>query len=213
MSIELIKCCFLATILSSTQVTPTESSEEKNSWGQLAADYVTLYEDPQGAVVRLSKERETPFLKIGKSPRLTNSFKRYRSAIKRFPSIRDCLLASEQQKKIPNLGAIDWEKIDTEQEAAVCAFRAASSYGTPDAFEIWLRAQGLSVGGRTISTWKNPPTTTVTGTLSTRKKGVLYSKNWLQGWWTGKLAYGFGLSVTYESDGRVSSAHAGYSIL
>ncbi len=112
--------------------------------------YSHLSDEQKAAIIpyaRLTDEQSYPFvglnpsLAIGISPKL-NPKRDHAKAISRFPSVRDCLIRSEQKKDRPDLRLIDWDKIRTMADADVCTWRIFSSLGTPERAKQWLVFHG-----------------------------------------------------------------------
>lgn len=175
------------------------------------------YNDGAGKVVRLASEETTPFLFLGKQvmdynvndPKMTymeDHKRKYAKSIERFPSVRDCLLKSEQESPRPDLTKFDWGKITGEEEAAVCVFRVASSYTSPDEMKNWLISQGFRA--RTLADRKN---IYVNGSWSIEQ----YAEKWGEGvfikLWTKTVAHGFGLGITFDLDSRLYGVNASFT--
>lgn len=112
--------------------------------------YSHLSDEQKDAVIpyaRLTDENSYPFvgiqpsLEIGISPKL-HPKRDHAKAISRFPTVRDCLIKSEQKKDMPDLRLIDWDKIRTMADADVCTWRIFSSLGTPERAKNWLVFHG-----------------------------------------------------------------------
>lgn len=170
-----------------------------------------LYRDGQGSVVRLSEERLVPFKKSGTSPRLSSKFAHYRSSIARFPMVRDCLIEAERLNPEPDLAAIDWDQIDNDEQAEVCLFRVASSYGDAGAMEAWFKAQGLRLHTRADGSFLRVPIYGVAGGRLIDEQGALYSSGWLNDLIIRIFAHAVTLSVSYTEDNQVYDTDAGYT--
>lgn len=101
---------------------------------------------PEIPFTHLSSQAQEPFLFLGKAMDKTHArWKQYRKAIRRYPSVRECLEPSERRKEIPDIVKIDWKKLDQE-EVDVCVFRIARSLEDPELISDWLRLHGFHVG-------------------------------------------------------------------
>jgi len=189
-----------------------DDGSNKNPFGKFVSKS-GLYDDAQGRVVRLSSEEIVPFKKLGHSPRTGTKFAHYRSSIARFRMVSDCLIEVERLKPEPDLAAIDWDQIDSDEQAEVCLFRVASSYGDAEAMEAWFEAQGLSLLGRSNSSFLTPPTYSTGAGRLIDERGVLYSSGWLNHLIIRFLAHAVSLSVRYTEDGEIYGTSAGYTYL
>lgn len=96
--------------------------------------------------IRLSNQETDPFLFHGRL--MDNSHPRwsqYRSALRKFSDVRDCLIREEQEKAEPNLLLIDWAKVGTGRGAEVCIFRIFDSFEMPEQGQRWLEIHGFSI--------------------------------------------------------------------
>lgn len=87
----------------------------------------------------LSEQESDPFLFAGivmdaDQPR----WSQFRRSLRKFPSVRDCLVAEEQEKQKPNLLLIDWDRVGTGGSARVCIFRIARSLNDVERIHKWL---------------------------------------------------------------------------
>lgn len=98
----------------------------------------SAYSDQAGLVLRLSEEKQEPFLFLGRSISDSDVHDKYGSSVLKFPSVRECLQESEAKTDFPNLTTIDWAKLKSTEDADVFLFRIASSYSKIDDFKSWL---------------------------------------------------------------------------
>lgn len=163
------------------------------------------YRDTAGMVVRHATEQTHPFLfrgeEVGISPHEKHR-KKYAPSIRKFSSVQDCLQRAERRKAQPDLTKIDWRGIDTNEDAAVCLFRIASSYATPKDMENWMNEQGFK------TTIIVPPASgkdkiIVSGNWNTEKNGSKFYSNWFVRAWIYLFAYGESYSATYDENNKV----------
>lgn len=73
-----------------------------------------------------------------------------KKAIKEFPDVSSCLKSNAAElatEAVPALYHIDWDEIDTDDDAKVCLFRIFSDLRSPEAVMEWLRYQGFRAEG------------------------------------------------------------------
>ncbi len=110
----------------------------------------TSYQDSAGKVIHLATEETHPLLFQGWRVNQNHHEKHekkwqliYRSGNKEYSSVRNCLPKKSRDLKNPSLTMIDWEKIDTNEDAEIGLFRIASSYATPKDMKAWMKAPGF----------------------------------------------------------------------
>lgn len=176
----------------------------------------TAYNDGAGQVVRLADEETVPFLHVGEpvmkydandpdKTYMARHKKSYAKSIARFASVRDCLLDSEQKVSQPDLTKFDWKKITDETEAAVCVFRIAGSYTSPDDMKRWCMSQGF----RTSLHKDRNRDVFVSASWSidqyAARSGVnIFTKTWIK-----MIAHGFSLGVQYVRDFELHHVNSG----
>jgi hypothetical protein len=69
------------------------------------------------------------------------------AAIRRWPHVRDCLVASERNAEAPDLRLIDWDLFADYDEAMVCLWRIFASLGTSERIGNWIAFHGYNVWG------------------------------------------------------------------
>ena len=164
------------------------------------------YNDGAGKVVRLANEDTMPFLFQGRpvmnyaiddsyAPYMKEHKKQYAKAIKRFPSVRDGLLKSEQKSPRPDLTKFDWRKTTGTDDVAVCVFRVASSYLSPEDMRNWLASQEFRA--RTL---KDPEHVYVDGSWSVEQYAAKSGENIVTKTLATTFAHGFSLTIAYIRD-------------
>ena len=167
------------------------------------------YHDGTGLVVALSSEDRIPFRFLGETTHQLAYPGRFVPSVQRFDTVLSCLKENARGLQRPSLGAFDWDRIDTDEDARVCLFRIATSYATIDDVENWMRSQGLTIARRMFDERaRGGARTLVTGVWPIREKGPLYRKNMLQGWLNGLTAWGQSVSVDYREGLGVYSTSA-----
>lgn len=102
------------------------------------------YIDSVGMVIRLSDEETIPFLFLGQEMHQDHPrYGEYIGPIQQFPSVRSCLVETEQDAEKPDLAAFNWKSMENPAQAEVCIYRIATSYGDPQALATWLENQGF----------------------------------------------------------------------
>ena len=108
-------------------------------------DAVDPYFDSAGRVVRLATVYGVNF-RLSPATALENfNQKDYDAALKRFRSIRDCLVDSERSKPNPDLTSFDWASLTDHGAAYACFVLIFSSYETAADVMWWMVAQRMSV--------------------------------------------------------------------
>ena len=161
------------------------------------------YEDSAGTVIRHSSETTEPYLFQGKPAKSHNKEHirhRYAGSIKDFSRVADCLIKDESQKPQPDLTKIDWNKINTNEDAAVCLLRIASSYSKPQDMEQWMELQGFEVVSGIVQAGKY---FFLNGSWDIKKNGVKFSSNWFVKFYLENIAYNTSFSVGYYEDSVV----------
>lgn len=170
------------------------------------------YKDSAGTVMRLANEESHPFLFYGEKVgvgRYSNKSQnwnghKYRSSVREFSSVLDCLERAERKKEKPDLTKVDWRAIDNDKDAAVCLFRIASCYMTPNDMESWMKAQGFTVNKGYVGVKKR---LAFNGNWDAKKNGVLFSSNWFVWLYMKLIVYSTSFGLTYDKDSTVY--HAG----
>lgn len=86
----------------------------------------------------LATNKSHPFLYGGAG-------KQFHASMKRFPTVKDCLVRSERSKEVPDLRLIDWHLFWRQHDPTVCIWRIFSSLGTPEAAANWLKFHGFKL--------------------------------------------------------------------
>jgi hypothetical protein len=141
-------------------------------------------------------------------------YKSHIKAVKKFPSVRDCMKSSEQKKPQPDLTQIDWEEITSDAEVNVCLFRIASSYDSPETMKKWLELDGFK-GVACM-----PPTIesqqgwcALRGGWPVKERGLKYNASILDAIFPFTFAYGASIEIDYNKSNRVVRVQFGYSVL
>lgn len=91
----------------------------------------------------LNTEVNMPVTVLGNQPKAP----KWISAIKKFPDVRSCLVASEKSASEPDLRLINWDSISTQSDANVCLWRIFQSFGGHESIAIdriraWMKFHG-----------------------------------------------------------------------
>jgi hypothetical protein len=158
----------------------------------------TPYHDGIGLVETFSSEANIPFRVVGKTiyDKPLYGRREYISSVEKFDNVLSCLSEEARVLEKPSLGDFDWTQIDSDEDAAVCLFRVATSYATMDDMENWMRSQGLRVGRRLTFRGR----TGLNAYWPIKEKGPLYRANMLQGWLNWLTAWGQTVTVTYREE-------------
>ena len=65
------------------------------------------------------------------------------NALSAFPGVRDCLIRQQRDSDKPDLRLIDWNRIQTEDQAEICLWWIFLSLETPERAEAWMSFHGL----------------------------------------------------------------------
>jgi hypothetical protein len=106
--------------------------------------YANLTAEQRAAKIpydHLSDEASEPFLRGLDLIRNKPLF----AARKRFPHVRDCLIATERNAEAPDLRLIDWDLFADYEEAKVCLWRIFASLGTSERIGEWMTFHGYEV--------------------------------------------------------------------
>lgn len=181
--------------------------------GQLDASTFKSYEDGAGVVVRLSNERDLPFLFLGKVPDRNHlRYHTYRRPVARFPDVGSCLVEKERNSEKPDLTAFDWKLMGDTNQAEVCIHRIATSYRDPEAFEAWLASQKFEPIGRIEGmATGDPKLFIIYADWSVNRKGVLLGLgNYIARKFTELFSYTLHVSVSYKENVGVTNVQVSY---
>jgi hypothetical protein len=103
-----------------------------------------LYTDSIGPVSRLASEAEAPFLFQGRTVASDRVEREWGRSIRRFPTVRECLIENERAEEQPDLALMDWSQFRSTADADVCLFRIAASYRNMQVYQDWLEHHGFS---------------------------------------------------------------------
>jgi hypothetical protein len=106
--------------------------------------YANLTAEQRAAKIpydHLSDEASEPFLRGLDLIRNKPLF----AARKRFPHVRDCLIATERNAEAPDLRLIDWDLFADHEEAKVCLWRIFASLGSGERIGTWIGFHGYQV--------------------------------------------------------------------
>lgn len=134
--------------LTLTTLLAPNSPAQVTDFGHENVEFHQAYSDRVGQVLRLSRESEFPFRFLGRTISDENVARRYGHSVRKLPSVQSCLIGDEISNARPDLTEIDWSKIQSLEDANVCLFRIASSYGKIDSFQSWLEFNGFDVTSR-----------------------------------------------------------------
>lgn len=119
----------------------------------------------------LTDESSYPFLSV--------NFKRnHEDAIRRFTTVRDCLVISEAQKDVPDLRLIDWDAISDLEEADVCVWRIFSSLGSPDLALEWLKFHNAQNARKNHLAGNYPNITEISDNYKNDDSYTIVAGNW-----------------------------------
>jgi hypothetical protein len=162
----------------------------------------TPYHDGIGLVETFSSEANIPFRFVGKTiyDKPLYGRREYISSVEKFDNVLSCLSEESRVLEKPSLGDFDWTQIDSDEDAAVCLFRVATSYATMDDMENWMRSQGLRVGRRLVRYVDaiDGLETGLNAFWPIKERGPLYQANMLHGRWNSRTAWGQGVTITYR---------------
>jgi hypothetical protein len=161
----------------------------------------TPYQDGIGVVATFSSEKRVPFRSYGKTINDSPYLRRFVPSVEKFDNVLSCLSEEARVLEKPSLGDFDWTQIDSDEDAAVCLFRVATSYATMDDMESCMRSQGLRVGRRLTFRGRIG----VSAYWPIKEKGPLYRANIFQGWLNWLTAWGQTVTVTYREGQGVFS--------
>lgn len=159
----------------------------------------------------LSNQETDPFLFLGlvvnqEHPR----WRKYKKSLRRYPDVRDCLVASEQAVETPNLLMIDWDRVGTSENASVCVFRIASSLNTIERIEAWLsyhkfksRGANRIVSKNFVSAYETYPVSSINGHWTADQYRAL-SPSVFETLTGIKLVHSYLLILTFDQLNRIS---------
>ena len=171
--------------------------------------------------VRLAKQETEPFLFLGKvmdedHPR----FHQYRTALRRFPSVRSCLITKERETAQPDLRQIDWHAISDVQEIEVCVFRTASSIEEVETIKTWLRHHDYRVneGSRIrrdsyVSRYETEPMFGFASFLSVERFREIVPRSWFARLIGFEGARSHSLTISFSQSGQVVGVAASGSTI
>ncbi len=125
-------------------------------------------------------------------------------ALSRFPSVQSCLKTGADADNRAVLIQMDWDKIYTDGDAEVCAFRLMHEWGGINTAADWLEAQGFRVGQHSSSDHPfllTDGTMRVDGYWSIRTNGPLFPTSGTLRRIFRAGAYGTSFQATYSADG------------
>ena len=150
----------------------------------------------------LSNEKNEPYGSRGMIPQRPEE----KRAVRQFSDVRDCLVRVEQEKDIPDLRKIDWQRMTSTANIRVCMFRIFASYGTPEKAVMWLKAQGLTTTGPTDGTYAFKPTVNVSGRHAPTEDGLLYvSGSRITARLAAKLIYSETFAASWDENGILTT--------
>jgi len=208
---NLLTVCVL--ILIGTSQSYAEDTDE-DVWAECrATDSCTIEYD------YLANQETDPFLFSGKvMDREHPRWSQYRSAIRSYADVRDCLVRSEVKKETPNLTLINWKKMRSGKIIEVCLFRVFSSLGSPENAKLWLEVQGLKNAslnvrkGRVVRDWKRVEVTlaSVSAWNPPKETGrCLVSRDVLSALLCAKIVHSESFSASWNENGVLRDT--GYS--
>ncbi len=162
-------------------------------------DNFVQYSDRAGLVEVIANESTNPFLLNGKSLETLQDHKEnYGVAINKFYSVQDCLSENTKEMTNPDLTNIDWNKIDTKEEAEVCLFRIASSYKSPEAMLEWFKLNHFSKVNFYNKDYSKH--IAVTALWPVKERGVIFSSNYFKKIWLNRIVHGQSFVVKYNKN-------------
>lgn len=126
-------------------------------------------------------------------------------ALHRFPDAQSCLERGAKAANRKDLVRMDWDKISTNGDAKVCAFRLLHEWGGVAEAAAWLETQGFRVGEVNNSDAPfvdSGGTLRVDGAWSIRKNGPRFPASGVIRRISNALPYGMSVSATYDPDGQ-----------
>lgn len=152
----------------------------------------------------LSNQETEPFLTNGKvMDESLRQWRTYGDAISEFPDVRSCLLASEQQKEMPNLLLIDWAKTKVHPGGTVCMFRIGSSLGHPELFRKWFEYHDFRLRGYHLERYGSDGGAVSFEGSWTPEEYRKRKPNWFVALTGLEIVNGVGRKVTYSRDLKV----------
>ncbi len=151
------------------------------------------------SVIRPMPDLGTPPFTVAYEREMTELMK---IAIDDFQTAASCTSEPNQEIASGQLVLLDWDKIETNDEAKVCIFRLLASYGDAGSATDWFELQGFKVNRERFSS-QNPnvdrdSNLAIQASWSIREKGLRFPTKGFRF----SLAYGMGIYSNWSADGQ-----------